>query len=229
MSGLCLYVNSIPANIMKPFLIVYFALSCSVLQAQNLYLEGFGSLNRTKYSTSKFKTFSNYLGCGVKIAGGFDHVQLGAEIRTNLSDPSFTDTLGTSYTFSENYFGGFIRTKISRYPALRFGLVIKAGAGVHHSTSIVITGQKKSSQDYDPIIGFNAGVGVSVPAIWRTMVELSYSYNYLTRPESELISKHHAGYHMITAGISLNFVFGKRAERYKWLKENWIFKNGPRG
>ena len=199
------------------------------LQAQQLYLEGFGTLNRTRYSTTEYSNASDYLGYGGRLAIGADHVQFGAEYRSNISDPKFEDQVGKT-SFEETYFGGFIRTKISRYPAMRFGLVLRAGGGIYNTTAHLDTNLGEYSQKYDPIFGFNGGFGFSIPTFKHTMLELGYTYNYLERPADVFtIPEHNASYHLISAGLSLNFVFGKRAEQYDRVKENWKYRNGWRG
>lgn len=204
------------------------------LHAQQLYLEGFGTFNSTKYDAPSSDNYLNdvkkYLGYGGRLAFGADHVQVGGEYRSNISNPSFTDKLGATLEFDETYYGGFLRTKISRYPAMRFGLVLRAGAGVYNTTVVRKLGAGSTSQDYDAILGFNGGVGFSIPVLSHTMLELGYTYNYLERGnEVFAIAEHTASYHVISAGLSLNFVFGERAKQYQHLKENWKFRNGWRG
>lgn len=166
------------------------------------------------------------------MAGGSDHVQVGGEFRTNLTNPEFGSTLTTA--FEETYMGALIRAKISRYPAMRFGLVLKAGAGLYNTKAIVGTGIGNLEYEYDQILGFNGGVGFSIPMMNKLMLELGYQYNYVDRPDLEaggipIIGAHNGAYHSIQAGLSLNFVFGKRAKDYQHLRENWKWRNGWRG
>ncbi|MCF8244479.1 MAG: hypothetical protein K9J37_07170 [Saprospiraceae bacterium] len=220
---------------MKSFLTLNILLFGFVLQAQQLFFEGFGSLNRTKYSASTISpdislaTKTDYLGYGGRIGFGADHFQIGGEYRSNLTSPSFKNNTD-SYSFDETYYGGFVRTKISRYPAMRFGLVLRLGAGVYETSAILEKNGTSFNQNYDPIFGLNGGFGFSIPLLNHTMLELGYAYNYLKRPDGVfIIPAHHATYHLISAGLSLNFVFGKRVKEYQRVKENWKFQNGWRG
>lgn len=222
-------------NCMKSFLTGFFLLSGLAAWSQQLYLEGFGSLNRTTYSAAKIppdinlNSKSDYLGYGGRLAFGADHVQIGGEYRSNLTNPSFKGS-SDKYSFDETYYGGFVRTKISRYPAMRFGLVLRAGAGIHQTTTTLEKNGSSFHQKYDSIFGINGGFGFSIPIFSHTMLELGYTYNYLKRPDGVfIIPEHQATYHSISVGLSLNFVFGKRAEEYQHLKENWKFQNGWRG
>lgn len=205
------------------------------LQAQQLYFEAFGNVSRTKYSSEtippdvNLSSKSDYLGYGGRVGIGADHLQFGAEYRSNLTNPSFEGTSDT-YSFKESYLGGFVRMKISRYPAMRFGLVLRAGAGIYNTTATLAKNSFEFNQNYDGIFGVNGGFGFSIPTCKFTMLEIGYTYNYLKRPDGVfIIPSHTASYHSITAGLSLNFVFGKRAEQYQRLKENSKFQNGWRG
>ena len=155
---------------MKYFLTLNILFFGFVLQAQQLYLEGFGSLNRTKYSASTISpdislaNKSDYLGYGGRIGFGADHFQIGGEYRSNLTSPSFKNDTD-SYTFDETYYGGFARTKISRYPAMRFGLVLRLGAGIHKTSAILKKNGSRFNQNYDAIFGFNGGFGFSIPSL----------------------------------------------------------------
>lgn len=214
----------------KTLLALSFLLLFTTLQAQQLYFLAFSGLNKTAYNSPLYGNTKNYLSVGGRIAAGLDHLQLGAEYHTNLTNPPFNTTFSDD-KFKESYYGAFIRTKISKYPAMRFGLVLRAGAGFFNtqlesrippSSNIVI------QQDYDPILGFNGGVGFSIPTFKSAMLEIGYTYNYVDRPriDNSLIEGYTASFHTIHAGLSLNFVFGKRAEEYKQLRENRRFRNG---
>jgi hypothetical protein len=229
-AGLCL-LGSINHNSMKLFFTGFFlAFFVLAMQAQHLYLEGFGSFNRTKYSTNDFSNSDDYLGFGGRLAIGADHFQVGGEYRSNLTNPKF-DTQGIGFasttSFDETYYGGFVRAKISRYPAMRFGLVFRAGTGVYETKARMKIGQTELSQNYDPIWGINGGFGFSIPTFKYTMLELGYTFNYLKRPSGVFTIPEHLGnYHAISIGLSLNFVFGKRAQQYQQLRENRRFQNG---
>jgi hypothetical protein len=215
------------------WIITLLALSLS-LHAQQLYFEGFGTFNSTRYDAPSSGDYLNavkkYLGYGARVAFGADHVQVGGEYHANLNNPSFTGKLGETFEFQESYYGAFLRTKISRYPAMRFGLVLRAGAGVYNTTASRTLGAGSISQDYDAILGLNGGIGFSIPIVSHTMLELGYTYNYLERSGDVFaLPDHTASYHAISAGLSLNFVFGERARQYQHLRENWKFRNGWRG
>lgn len=229
MSGLYLF-DSIPMKQMICGLLMLVGLTT---EAQQLLLEGFGAWNRTNYSLPEFSTPTSFFSYGGRLGVGADRLQLGAEYRSNLTNAKFNEN-AKSTSFEETFYGGFVRTKISRYPAMRFGLVLRAGAGVHQTKAIFESGALEVSEKYDPILGFNGGVGFSIPTFSNTMLELGYTYNYLSRPALKsdgvtLISKHDGSYHMISLGLSLNFVFGETAKRYEHARENRRFQNGWRG
>ncbi len=217
---------------MKFLLPIIFLISGLTAQAQQLYLECFGSYNRTKYTCpTPAKILCNtakYLGFGGRIAGGTDHYQLGAEVRSNLSNPEFSvQGRDTVMAFDESYLGAFVRTKISRYPSMRFGLVLRAGAGFYRSNAQLEINKTKTSKNYGSILGYNAGLGVSIPAYNRTMLELGYTFNYLKRPNGLAeIPGHRAAYHMFSVGLSLNFVFGKLAKKYERTRKSWKYHRG---
>ena len=215
--------------------ILIFATIWVALPAQQLYLEVLSGINKTVYDSDQFSTQDNYSPLGFRLAVGADHVQVGGEYRMNLSNPTLTTSEGLQLPmeFDETYYGGFLRAKISKYPAMRFGLVLRAGAGMHKSTSIAKIPTGDVSFEYDPILGFHGGAGFSIPVFKVVMLELGYTYNYMKRPEAEFallkFPEHVASYHAFQAGMSFNFVFGKRADDYRHLKENWRWRDGWRG
>lgn len=218
---------------MKTLLAFCFLLSAMGLNAQQLYLEGFGALGRTDYSIEAFSQSASYGIYGARMAVGADHIQVGGEYHANLSHPEFQDIIAST-AFEEIYYGGFLRAKLSRYPATRFGLVLRAGAGLYNTTAVWKSGSLSQKEEYDPILGVNGGVGISIPTFNKVMLELGYTYNYVQRPELTsggipLISEHNGSYHLFSAGLSLNFVFGKRAKQYQHMQENRKWKNGWRG
>jgi len=192
----------------------------TVAFGQQLYLDVFTGYNRTAYEPDFYSEKKPYLTAGARMAAGTDHIQLGGEVRTNLTDPSF-DFINRSEEHHETYIGGFVRTKIAKYPAMRFGLVLRAGAGVHN----IETRYKDfgATVKYDPVLGFNGGVGFSIPATRAVMLELGYTYNYVNRPEISgqglIVQEFNSSFHSFQAGLSLNFVFGKRAAEYRMLRE----------
>jgi opacity protein-like surface antigen len=201
-------------------------LFCSVAFSQQLYLEAFSGLNKTAYDSPLYDNAQNFFSVGARLAAGADHVQVGGEYRTNLTNPTF-EVLTIDNEFEESYYGGFLRAKISKYPAMRFGLTLRAGAGIHQVKWV----NPAFSYEYDAMLGFNGGAGVSFPAFKAVMLELGYTYNYVERPsvENPFIEKYKANYHTIHVGFSLNFVFGERAKQYNHLRDNWKWRNGWRG
>ena len=201
--------------------IIFFS-SLSALTAQQFYLETFFDFSKSNYDNPNYLFRENHLGGGARLAIGADHLQIGAEYSTNLTNPTFdVDEMGTnvgSDTYSETYYGGFVRTKISKFPAQRFGLVLMAGGGLYNTSAEVnrlsfSDGAKHFS--YDKYPGFNAGLGFSIPIVRYVMFELAYSYQFVNRPElSPYLPKYNALYHCFSAGASLNLVFGKRAGEY---------------
>ena len=194
----------------------------TVAFSQQLYLDVFTGYNRTAYEPDLYNEKKPYLSAGARIAAGADHLQVGGEVRTNLTNPSF-ELVNRNEEHSETYYGAFIRGKISRYPAMRFGLVLRAGAGVHNIET-KYENLSVANVKYDPVLGFNGGIGFSIPTFRAVMLELGYTYNYVERPEINapgiIVQAFNSSYHSLQAGLSLNFVFGKRAEEYRQLREN---------
>lgn len=200
----------------------------ALVKGQQLYMEVFSAYNRTAYEPDLFSEKISYLGAGGRIAAGADHFQLGAEARTNLTNPSFTRP-DRKEEHLETYYGAFLRSKISRYPAMRFGLVLRAGAGVHQIET-AFTDFPVARVKYDPVFGFNGGIGFSIPLVQALMLELGYTYNYVDRLEftgpGVIIPSFNSSYHSLQAGLSLNFVFGKRAREYRQIREKKPLRNG---
>jgi hypothetical protein len=215
------------------------------LAGQQLFFEGFTTFNRTKYKESYLAEKTPYWGGGGRVGFGADHVQVGGEYRGNLSNPSFCacDSISianygeSNIAFKENYKGGFVRVKISRYPAMRFGLVIRLGVGVINTTAVSEKNGISLEQAYDPTIGFNGEIGFSTPIFKysKTMVEVGYRYNYAQLPTLNIaidrptIPSHNAISHMFSFGLSHGFVFGERAKQYEHARQNWKYRKGWRG
>ncbi len=221
---------------MKALLLIGYCLMCLNLSAQQLMFEAFGDWNKTSYNKSDFVNKSIYMGYGARLAFGADHVQIGGEYRGNLSDPTFLFGNG-NWSFEESFVGGFIRTKLSRYPAMRFGLVLRGGLGVYNTTAILDSDGQIFKKDYKSILGFNGGIGFSAPIYKysRTMLEIGYIFNYAPRPELTItegrlpVPAHNGISHLISAGLSHNFVFGERAKKYEHARQNWKYRKGWRG
>lgn len=204
----------------KVLLTIIFFSSLSALMAQQFYVETFLGLSKSNYDNPSYLLRQNHLNAGARLAVGADHFQVGAEYSTNLTDPTFdVDEMGTKIgtdTYSETYSGGFIRTKISKFPAQRFGLVLMAGGGVYTTTAQVKRlSVPDASLSYKKYPGLNAGMGFSIPTFRYVMLELAYSYHFVKRPElPPYLPKYNASSHCFSAGLSLNLVFGKRAKEY---------------
>jgi hypothetical protein len=221
---------------MKALLLIGFSLTCLGLSAQQLMIEAFGNWNKTGYNKSDFVNKATYLGYGARLAFGADHVQIGGEYRGNLSDPTFLFGNG-KWSFEENFVGGFVRTKLSRYPAMRFGLVLRGGLGVYNTTAVFDSNGVIFKNDYKAILGFNGGIGFSTPIYKyaKTMIEFGYTFNYAPRPTITVdenhtpIPAHNGVSHLISLGLSYNFVFGERAKKYEHARQNWKYRKGWRG
>lgn len=206
---------------------------CSVLHAQQLYFEGFSGWSRTNFDIPPYEQNpETFIPVGGRFAFGADHFQLGAEYQQMLTRPNWPDetTTSTSTEFETTYYGAFLRAKISRYPAMRFGLTFRAGAGFYNTTRHSDVPNIPPTTEYDQALGFNGGVGASIPLIRPLMLELGYTYYYVEYDEIRgQIGAMNGSFHSIQAGLSFNFVFGKRADDYEHLRGNWKFRNGWRG
>ncbi len=206
------------------------------LYGQQLFIEGFLGFNRTKYKNASFANNDVFNGYGARLGFGADHVQVGGEFRNNFDNPIFQYS-NSSWSFQENYFGGFIRTKISRYPAMRFGLVLKGGVGAINTEAIWEEDGIEITKAYETILGFYGSLGVSTPIYKyaKTMIEFNYTYSYAHRPELTVIEgrtpfpSHNAITHILQIGLSHNFVFGERAKKYEHARQNWKYRKGWRG
>ena len=105
------------------------------LKGQHIHLQTYTSINRTSYTLTELRTSDTYLNYGARLAIGLPKLQIGGELERQLNDPAFAnDSLGLEERFNSNYAGGFLRWNISKYPAHRFGLVVKAGGGIQNTT-----------------------------------------------------------------------------------------------
>ena len=199
--------------------------------SQNLMLEVFSGANITAYDTETLNGNATYYPIGFRIAGGLPNVQLGGEYHTDLKSASFEqDVLGVKVTdeFSNSYYGGFIRANISPNPAYAFGVVIKAGVGIY-DVKQTISGEAPApvELDFDGQLGFNGGLGFSIPIAEKLHLEAGYVFNYLKREfDSPAIKDYNAFHHSFQVGFSYNFLFGESARRYD---SNKRWKNGWRG
>ena len=170
---------------MQRLLLLLFMTSTAVqLSGQQLYLEIFSGRNKTNYNLTPYDGRSWYFPLGAKVAVGTDHIQLGGEYSFNLDPSKFNvrDSLSNEiigvHEFKSTYYGLFLRGKISRYPARRFGITILAGAGyleVDRSSTVL---NEPDALPYDNPLSYNAGIGVSLPTQGIGMLELGYSYYF---------------------------------------------------
>lgn len=208
---------------MKKLFLTLFVLSFGVsLSAQQLFVEIFSGYNKTAFELEKYSESVHFFPIGGRLAGGLEHAQIGVEYRQNLSNPEFifknTDKPAKEIQkdeFDMQYYGLFLRGNVSKIPAYRFGLIIKAGAGYYNHTlkqHNLITNQT-IEHAYDKIMGFNAGIGVSSPIYALLHWEIGYQFNMVRHPEEGPYEAYNAFYHSLQVGLSMNFVFGNTAKR----------------
>ena len=219
----------------KAFWAIFLSLLFSLpISAQQLYLEGFAGRNRTDFDIPPFEQSPQWFStAGGRFAFGADHVQLGGEYHQFISEPTWQEDdvlLSGETKFESTYYGAFLRAKISRYPAMRFGLVLRAGGGIYNTTRLSTVPNLARTVEYDQTFGFNGGVGVSIPLMRPLMLELGYNYYFVDYDAIEgTIAAMNGSYHSIQAGLSFNFVFGKRADDYRHIRDNWKHRDGWRG
>ena len=190
------------------------------VHTQNLVVEGFAGMNNTKYDFS-YTNNSRYLNFGGRIAGGLHKLQIGIEYSQDLIPPELDlEVSGIPFgsdEISSRYLGLFLRSKLCRYPAARFGLVLRGGIGVYDSKltfTDAVVGQQYT-YNYDKYPGANAGIGFSFPFGKYAMIEASYNIYYSKRPEiPNLRQAYTATYHAIQLGVSYNLVFGAVKDNY---------------
>ena len=193
----------------------------SLVSAQNLIVEGFSGINTTKYG-SPYTSNTRYLNFGGRLAGGMHKLQLGVEYSQDLISPQldleFNGAPFGTDEITSTYMGIFLRSKLCRYPAARFGLVLRAGAGIYDSKltfTDAVAGQQLN-YNYDQYYGANGGIGFSFPFGKFAMIETSYNVYYSKRPEiPNLRQSYTSTYHSLQVGISYNFIFGKIKSKYE--------------
>ena len=83
----------------------------SDLSGQQLYMEVFSGRNRTSFDLPQYKKPTWFFPLGVKVAGGSDHLQIGAECSFDLSKPSLdyrdteVDTVIGTHRYQHTYLG----------------------------------------------------------------------------------------------------------------------------
>lgn len=208
--------------------------------SQNLMLEVFSGLNITAYEPEVYsENAAKYYPIGFRIAGGLPNVQLGAEYHTDLKSASFdaADIAGAKVTdeFENSYYGAFVRANISPNPAYAFGIILKAGAGIYNTTeNISVAGDEVLSYEFDGQLGFNGGIGFSLPIAEKLHLEAGYTFNFVKREDGAPVGfndDYDANFHSFQLGFSYNFLFGQSAKRYdsnKRWKNGWRSSAGGR-
>ena len=212
---------------LKYSLFLPFIFVAPIISAQHLYLEAFTERNRTNFNKEPYQSSKTWFTpVGIRVAAGADKFQLGGEIRTNLTNPTWhiaegdTGAILGRHKFTSNYYGALARAKISRYPARRFGLTIMAGTGIIDTERTSSLPNEPTSIKYDRTPAYNGGIGVSFPTGNFIMVELGYSYFYVDYSEKDSLPSMIGSSHSFHLGMSFNFVFGKRAEEYKKIAKD---------
>ncbi|MEM9919925.1 MAG: hypothetical protein AAF990_17645 [Bacteroidota bacterium] len=186
------------------------------LFSQQLFFEAFSGYNLTAYDLEGFESQEGYIPLGFRIAGGFEHIQFGAEYHKDITHATF-DQGDFRTEFTNEYYGGLIRANISSLPAYRFGLVLKAGAGLYNTSrqnySLPSEEVLGEALEYDPQFGFNGGIGFSSPIHTIVHWEMGYMFHYVKYDALQAGAPGYSGfYHSFQAGFSINLVFGNVAK-----------------
>lgn len=188
------------------------------MEAQQLFIETFSGYHITNYSDFAETESTGYVPIGVRLTGGFEKIQFGGEYHRNLTNATWEagDPILRQEVETE-YYGGLVRVNISSLPAYRFGLVLKAGAGMYNMTGSLYGADDvlQLTADYESAFGFNGGIGISAPIVSQLHWEIGYMYHYvdevMTGPTSSNVFG--GSFHAIQVGLSLNFVFGNVAKK----------------
>ena len=205
----------------KVLLPLLFFFSAFTLSAQQLYFEVFTGGNLTAYNDDFLGEEQWYVPIGVRVGGGLEHFQLGAEYKQNITNAQF-DTESTRFQFQEKYYGAFLRANLSVAPAYRVGLIFKGGAGYYDIKQQIYqlpTEGLIATVKTDPVLGFNGGIGISAPIHTFVHSEFSYQYNYVKDGEIGDIGVGQLSYHSFQFGLSINLVFGRTAMRCHKFKK----------
>ncbi len=220
------------------FLLLAFGISIS-LSAQQLMVEVFSAYNLTAYDHDAFSQ-ENYYPIGARIAGGHEYVQVGLEYRQNITDPEFTITNETTgedvfrMKFEESYYGALLRVNISSLPVYRAGVVLKGGAGYYQYKQDLLDldgNQIDETHEFDKKLGYNAGVGLSLPIYGFLHWEVGWQYNIIERDPYEKLNldAYQANYHSFQLGLSTNFMFGKKSIECRNKRHKKKGKHGREG
>ena len=208
---------------MKKLLLSLFIASFAFgLQAQQLFFEISSGYNLTAYEGVDYAESAGYVPIRARLAGGFEHVQLGVEYDMNLTNPEFnfndptTGELIGRQEFDNNYYGLFVRGNLSSLPAYRFGVILGAGLGYYSSestyTSLPDGMVIERIPELERRLGYNFRIGVSSPIYTLLHWEIGYQFNYMNYEKDAdgilLDQPFQPYFHSIQAGLSLNLVFG---------------------
>ncbi len=210
----------------KSILLFSCMLICVIGFSQHFHLELFSGYNIPNYDNPDYEiedySESAAVPIGVRIAGGHEYAQLGFEYRQNLTNSTFTfDKLpGVSTTLNETFYGAFLRINISSIPVYRAGIVLKGGAG-YYTYEQTINGLNESFVNkFDKKLGYHGGIGLSGPIYMNLHLEVGYSYHFVNRDPMSVAgfeafpgaAGYKAGYHAITAGLSINLMVTEKAK-----------------
>lgn len=209
------------------------------LQAQQLFFEVSSGYNITAYEGVDYAESAGYVPIRVRLAGGFEHVQLGVEFDTDITRPEFdffdetTNELAGRQDFENKYYGLFVRGNLSSLPAYRFGVILSAGAGLYNSDPKYISlpdGEEVVDLGLEPTLGYNFRVGISSPIYTLLHWELGYQFNYMNYEKDAdgilLMQEFQPYYHSIQAGLSLNLVFGNVEKKCRRVMSSNRSKKG---
>jgi len=202
---------------MKQLMLILTVFACLQVNAQQLFFEAFSGYNITAYESFGEEN-EGYVPLGFRIAGGLEHVQIGGEYRRNITNPKFQLTDSPFRTeVEETYYGAVLRGNLSKLPAYRFGLILKAGAGYYQGKEMTYENDAliaENTINYDKTFGWNAGIGISAPIASLVHWEIGYQFNSVNRdiPGTGSVQQN-MSYHSFQMGLSLNLVFGNTAKR----------------
>lgn len=204
-----------------PLVFILFALHT---QAQQLFFEVSSGYNLTAYEGSTYSEAAGYVPIRARVAGGFEHIQLGLEYSMDITRPEFdivdfdTGNVYARQEFENSYYGAFVRANLSSLPAYRFGVILSAGAGLYNTDPMQISVpdniaiDKSEFLNIDQAFGYNVRVGISSPIYMNLHWEIGYQFNYVNYEKDVndllLAEAFQPYYHSIQAGLSLNLVFG---------------------
>jgi len=207
-------------KLLFPLLLIFLSFE---MNAQQLFFEVSSGYNLTAYEGSTYSSAAGYVPIRARLAGGFEHIQLGAEYSTDLTTPEFNLTDPASgvllgrQEFENSYYGLFLRGNLSSLPAYRFGVVLSAGAGFYNTEprQFNLLEEVTNKEDFlniDQAIGYNFRIGISSPIYTNLHWEIGYQFNYVDYDKDVngilLDQAFQPYYHSFQAGLSLNLVFG---------------------